>query len=111
MICRPGKRSATGKKFQKGHGPFVFILENLLWRELPPLSAQQEMQKEIALILQREIKDPRRYDDHRIGCWKCPAIWHTPKVFVTFLNDQDEAAAKTALRPCRKRLVSSAAVG
>ena len=34
-----------------------------------PQRVAQEMQKEIALILQREIKDPRSgHDDHRFRC-------------------------------------------
>lgn len=57
----------------------------------------QEMQKEIAIILQREIKDPR------VGMATVSAVEVSrdlayAKVYVTFLNDQDEAAIRNGLR-------------
>ncbi|QUI99684.1 hypothetical protein KCP73_15655 [Salmonella enterica subsp. enterica] len=43
---------------------------------------------------------------------KCPAIWHTPKVFVDVPQRlHTKRCEKTALRSCRKRLVSSALLG
>ncbi|MDR0806627.1 MAG: 30S ribosome-binding factor RbfA [Enterobacteriaceae bacterium] len=57
----------------------------------------QEMQKEIAIILQREVKDPR------IGMATVSGVEVSrdlayAKVFVTFLNDNDEAAIKAGLK-------------
>lgn len=56
----------------------------------------QEMQKEIAIILQREVKDPR------IGMATVSGVEVSrdlayAKVFVTFLNDNDEASVKAGL--------------
>ena len=60
MAKQPGKRSATGNHFKRAFGLFVFILENLLWRKnLVARSVWPGDAKEIAIILQREIKDPR----------------------------------------------------
>lgn len=57
----------------------------------------QEMQKEIAIILQREVKDPR------IGMATVSGVELSrdlayAKVFVTFLNDNDEDAIKAGLK-------------
>jgi ribosome-binding factor A len=73
-----------------------------------PQRVAQEMQKEIALILQREIKDPRVGMMTTVSGVEMSRDLAYAKVFVTFLNDQDEAAVKTALKRCRKHLVSSA---
>lgn len=56
----------------------------------------QEMQKEIAIILQREVKDPR------IGMATVSGVEVSrdlayAKVFVTFLNDSDEESIKAGL--------------
>ncbi len=46
----------------------------------PQRVAQGNTEKEIALILQREIKDPAPgHDDHRFRCKKCLATWRMPK--------------------------------
>ncbi|AWH89246.1 30S ribosome-binding factor RbfA [Limnobaculum parvum] len=57
----------------------------------------QEMQKEIAIILQREVKDPR------IGMATVSGVELSrdlayAKVFVTFLNDNDDDAITTGLK-------------
>ncbi|MBK5144280.1 30S ribosome-binding factor RbfA [Budviciaceae bacterium BWR-B9] len=57
----------------------------------------QEMQKEIAIILQREVKDPR------IGMATVSGVELSrdlayAKVFVTFLNDNDEDAIAGGLK-------------
>lgn len=57
----------------------------------------QEMQKEIAIILQREVKDPR------IGMATVSGVELSrdlayAKVFVTFLNDNNEDAIKAGLK-------------
>jgi ribosome-binding factor A len=70
-----------------------------------PQRVAQEMQKEIALILQREIKDPRVGMMTTVSGVEMSRDLAYAKVFVTFLNDQDEAAVKTALKRCRKPLV------
>lgn len=74
-----------------------------------PQRVAQEMQKEIALILQREIKDPRVGMMTTVSGVEMSRDLAYAKVFVTFLNDQDEAAVKNGIKACRKRLVSSAA--
>ncbi|XBS70459.1 30S ribosome-binding factor RbfA [Acerihabitans sp. KWT182] len=56
----------------------------------------QEMQKEIAIILQREIKDPR------VGMATVSAVEVSrdlayAKVFVTFLNDNEPQQIKTGI--------------
>ena len=56
----------------------------------------QEMQKEIAIILQREIKDPR------VGMATVSAVEVSrdlayAKVFVTFLNDNEPSQIKTGI--------------
>ncbi|WP_409310272.1 30S ribosome-binding factor RbfA [Pectobacterium sp. B1J-3] len=57
----------------------------------------QEMQKEIAIIIQREVKDPR------IGMATVSGVEVSrdlayAKVFVTFLNDNDPEQVKTAVK-------------
>lgn len=57
----------------------------------------QEMQKEIAIILQREVKDPR------IGMVTVSGVEVSrdlayAKVFVTFLNDSDPNAVRVGLK-------------
>ncbi|MBA0204006.1 MULTISPECIES: 30S ribosome-binding factor RbfA [Pectobacterium] len=57
----------------------------------------QEMQKEIAIIIQREVKDPR------IGMATVSGVEVSrdlayAKVFVTFLNDNEPEQIKTALK-------------
>ncbi|ACT11641.1 30S ribosome-binding factor RbfA [Pectobacterium aroidearum] len=57
----------------------------------------QEMQKEIAIIIQREVKDPR------IGMATVSGVEVSrdlayAKVFVTFLNDNEPEQVKTALK-------------
>lgn len=44
-----------------------------------PQRVAQEMQKEIALILQREIKDPRLGMMTTVSVSKCLATWRMPK--------------------------------
>lgn len=76
-----------------------------------PQRVAQEMQKEIALILQREIKDPRVGMMTTVSGVEMSRDLAYAKVFVTFLNDQDEAAVKTASRHCRKPLVYPLSAG
>ncbi|KHN55663.1 30S ribosome-binding factor RbfA [Pectobacterium fontis] len=57
----------------------------------------QEMQKEIAIIIQREVKDPR------IGMATVSGVEVSrdlayAKVFVTFLNDNEPEQVQTALK-------------
>ncbi|MBA0168301.1 30S ribosome-binding factor RbfA [Pectobacterium colocasium] len=57
----------------------------------------QEMQKEIAIIIQREVKDPR------IGMATVSGVEVSrdlayAKVFVTFLNDNEPEQVKTAIK-------------
>ncbi|MDX5628331.1 MULTISPECIES: 30S ribosome-binding factor RbfA [unclassified Brenneria] len=57
----------------------------------------QEMQKEIAIIIQREVKDPR------IGMATVSGVEVSrdlayAKVFVTFLNDNEPDQVKTAVK-------------
>ncbi len=61
----------------------------------------QELQKEIAIILQREVKDPR------IGMVTVPDVEISrdlayAKVFVTFLFDSDESAVERGLEGLNK---------
>lgn len=74
-----------------------------------PQRVAQEMQKEIAIILQREIKDPRLGMMTTVSGVEMSRDLAYAKVFVTFLNDKDEDAVKAGIKRCRKRLVSSAA--
>lgn len=61
----------------------------------------QELQKEIAIILQREVKDPRigmvTVSDVEVSSDLAYA-----KVFVTFLFDNDEGAAKNGMKGLEK---------
>ena len=63
-----------------------------------PQRVAQEMQKEIALILQREIKDPRVGVMTTVSGVEMSRDLAYAKVFVTFLNDQDEAAVKNGIK-------------
>ena len=63
-----------------------------------PQRVAQEMQKEIALILQREIKDPRVGMMTTVSGVEMSRDLAYAKVFVTFLNDQDEAAVKNGIK-------------
>ncbi len=59
MAKQPGSEAPPGNHLKRAFGP-VFILENLLWRKnLVARSVWPGRCKEIAIILQREIKDPR----------------------------------------------------
>ncbi|TCV99048.1 30S ribosome-binding factor RbfA [Biostraticola tofi] len=57
----------------------------------------QEMQKEIALILQREIKDPRVGMATVSGVEVSRDLAYA-KVFVTFLNDNEPAQVKAGVK-------------
>ncbi|NDJ56219.1 30S ribosome-binding factor RbfA [Enterobacteriaceae bacterium 4M9] len=61
----------------------------------------QEMQKEIALILQREIKDPRLGLMTTVSGVEMSRDLAYAKVYVTFLNDGDEAAINEGLKALR----------
>lgn len=56
----------------------------------------QEVQKEIAIILQREIKDPRVGMTTVSGVGVSPDLAYA-KVFVTFLNDNTPEQVKTGI--------------
>ncbi|MCW9709301.1 30S ribosome-binding factor RbfA [Avibacterium sp. 21-586] len=61
----------------------------------------QELQKEIAVILQREVKDPR------IGMVTVSDVEVSPdlayaKVFVTFLFDQDDSVIESGMKGLEK---------
>ncbi len=58
----------------------------------------QELQKEIALILQREIKDPRVGLMVTVSGVEVSRDLAYAKVFVTFLNDKDEDAVKQGIK-------------
>lgn len=60
----------------------------------------QEMQKEIAIILQREVKDPRVSMTTVSGIELSKDLAYA-KVFVTFLNDNDEGSIKVGLQALR----------
>lgn len=57
----------------------------------------QEMQKEIAIILQREIKDPRVGMATVSGVEMSRDLAYA-KVFVTFLNDNEPEQVKTGVK-------------
>ncbi|MGU3414753.1 30S ribosome-binding factor RbfA [Enterobacteriaceae bacterium C23F] len=63
-----------------------------------PQRVSQELQKEIAIILQREIKDPRLGLMTTVSGVEVSRDLAYAKVFVTFLNDKDEAAVKAGIR-------------
>lgn len=66
-----------------------------------PQRVGQEMQKEIALILQREIKDPRLGLMTTVSGVEMSRDLAYAKVYVTFLNDGDEAAINEGLKALR----------
>ena len=66
-----------------------------------PQRVAQEMQKEIALILQREIKDPRvgmMTTVSGVEMYEMSRDLAYAKVYVTFLNDKDEDAVKAGIK-------------
>jgi ribosome-binding factor A len=58
----------------------------------------QELQKEIALIIQREIKDPRLGLMVTVSGVELSRDLAYAKVFVTFLNDDDENSVKEGVK-------------
>ncbi len=67
-----------------------------------PQRVSQELQKEIAIILQREIKDPRLGMMVTVSGVEVSRDLAYAKVFVTFLNDQDEDAVKQGLKALKE---------
>ncbi|SFN25789.1 ribosome-binding factor A [Izhakiella capsodis] len=67
-----------------------------------PQRVAQELQKEIAIILQREIKDPRLGMMVTVSGVEVSRDLAYAKVFVTFLNDQDEDAIKNGLKALKE---------
>ncbi|MGK7246927.1 30S ribosome-binding factor RbfA [Buttiauxella agrestis] len=63
-----------------------------------PQRVSQELQKEIAIILQREIKDPRLGMMTTVSGVEVSRNLAYAKVFVTFLNDKDEQAVKEGIK-------------
>ncbi len=63
-----------------------------------PQRVSQELQKEIAIILQREIKDPRLGMMTTVSGVDVSRDLAYAKVFVTFLNDKDEQAVKEGIK-------------
>ncbi|WP_435946344.1 30S ribosome-binding factor RbfA [Dryocola sp. BD586] len=63
-----------------------------------PQRVSQELQKEIAIILQREIKDPRLGMMTTVSGVEVSRDLAYAKVFVTFLNDKDENAVKEGIK-------------
>jgi ribosome-binding factor A len=63
-----------------------------------PQRVSQEVQKEIAIILQREIKDPRLGMMTTVSGVEVSRDLAYAKVFVTFLNDKDEQAVKEGIK-------------
>ncbi len=89
MAKQPGSEAPPGNHFKKGlFGPFfVFILENLLWRKnLVARSVWPRRCKEIAIILQREIKDPRLGMMTTVSGVEMSRDLAYAKVYVTFLT-------------------------
>lgn len=74
-----------------------------------PQRVAQEMQKEIALILQREIKDPRLGMMTTVSGVEMSRDLAYAKVYVTFLNDKDEDAVKAGIKALQEASGSSAA--
>jgi ribosome-binding factor A len=62
-----------------------------------PQRVAQELQKEIATILQREIKDPRLGMMTTVSGVEVSRDLAYAKVFVTFLNDKDEESIKAGI--------------
>jgi len=67
-----------------------------------PQRVSQELQKEIAMILQREIKDPRLGMMVTVSGVEVSRDLAYAKVFVTFLNDKDEDAVKQGLKALKE---------
>ncbi len=67
-----------------------------------PQRVAQELQKEIAVILQREIKDPRLGMMVTVSGVEVSRDLAYAKVFVTFLNDRDEEAIKKGLKALKE---------
>lgn len=63
-----------------------------------PQRVSQELQKEIAIILQREIKDPRLGMMTTVSGVEVSRDLAYAKVFVTFLNDKDDDAIKEGIK-------------
>lgn len=63
-----------------------------------PQRVSQELQKEIAIILQREIKDPRLGMMTTVSGVEVSRDLAYAKIFVTFLNDKDEDAIKEGIK-------------
>lgn len=63
-----------------------------------PQRVSQELQKEIAIILQREIKDPRLGMMTTVSGVEVSRDLAYAKVFVTFLNDKDDIAIKEGIK-------------
>lgn len=63
-----------------------------------PQRVSQELQKDIAIILQREIKDPRLGMMTSVSGVEVSRDLAYAKVFVTFLNDKDEEAIKEGIK-------------
>ena len=61
----------------------------------------QEIQKEIAVILQREVKDPR-IGMVTVSDVEVPSDLAYAKIFVTFLFDHDEAAIAQGMKGLEK---------
>ncbi len=67
-----------------------------------PQRVSQELQKEIAIILQREIKDPRLGVMVTVSGVEVSRDLAYAKVFVTFLNDQEGDAVKNGLKALKE---------
>jgi hypothetical protein len=85
IASRSGKRREAKRHpaiiLKRGFGPFLSLSgEFIMAKEFGrPQRVAQEMQKEIAIILQREIKDPRLGMMTTVSGVKCPATWPMPK--------------------------------
>ncbi|MBW1213073.1 30S ribosome-binding factor RbfA [Pantoea allii] len=67
-----------------------------------PQRVSQELQKEVAMILQREIKDPRLGMMVTVSGVEVSRDLAYAKVFVTFLNDKDEEAVQNGLKALKE---------
>ncbi|MFD1804416.1 30S ribosome-binding factor RbfA [Mixta tenebrionis] len=63
-----------------------------------PQRVAQELQKEIAIIIQREIKDPRLGLMVTVSGVEVSRDLAYAKVFVTFLNDDDADSVKAGVK-------------
>lgn len=63
-----------------------------------PQRVAQELQKEIAMIIQREIKDPRVGMMVTVSGVEVSRDLAYAKVFVTFLNDEDADSIKSGVK-------------